>query len=181
MQKIPVENLFNTVLDHAARTPEFEPTPQERSLMKRGFVGIFNEAQTKFRKNPLPWKGFRTRETGFNAELAEHCLKSSFCKMFLYHLGTKGAYLGTIMNASQELASLGQAMGLAPYLDIKYWMLPDGPEKNTARDQYRANEAAGHRFANLCDTFCQVMVYLVTEGKTSSVAGDVWRKAVCGL
>jgi hypothetical protein len=57
--------------------------------------------------------------------------------------------------------------------------LPEGSiEAVEARKLRIENDTAGRRFADLCDTFCQVFQYLKTQGKSSSAAGDEWRRAL---
>ena len=181
--QLQVQHLFDLVLSYCFKVSTFveaNPTPAELALIRKGFDGVFNVAQTEVRARPLPWSGFVKNDGTIDEKALKQCLQSAFCKLLHYHTGRNSAYLGTILNATSELSSVGQALGLAPFPKCgSGWNLPEGsPERAEAEAHYKANEAAGRRFADLCDTFCQVFQYLRTQGKSSSAAGDEWRRAL---
>ena len=181
--QIPVQAIFDLVLGYCFKVSTFveaNPTPAELALIRKGFDGVFNVAQTETRARPLPWCGFSKSDGTIDEKALKQCLQSAFCKLLHYHTGRNSAYLGTIINATGELNIVGKALGLAPHKNIpKYWHLPEGSiEAVEARKLDKENDEAGRRFADLCDTFCQVFQYLKTQGKSSSAAGDEWRRAL---
>ena len=100
--------------------------------------------------------------------------------MFHYHRGNDGGYLGTIINATENLGSMAEAFGLVPHERVvDSWKLdhnsPEYAEASRIRDENRVVE---RRFADCCDTFIRVFIYACSKGKTSSVAADLWSKAL---
>lgn len=178
--KIPVQSIFDLVVENCRKLKDFDATAAELSLIRKGFQGCFNVAETATRKNPLPWAGAVRSDGTLDEKAALQSLQSAFCRLLHYHSGRSSAYLGTIINANDNLSLCAEFFGLVPHAKPpKWWTLPEGsPEAAEARRLRDENNAAGRRFADLCDTFCQVLIYLQTQGKTSSAAGDQWRRAL---
>jgi hypothetical protein len=179
--KLPVNELFDQILVLCRRVNGFVPTDAEVDLMRRGFAGCFNEAQTKTRARPLSWTGY-VDKGAIDEAARERCLKATFCKLLHYHMGKSSSYLGTIINATMQLEMLAESFALVPYPDAPdYWKFQESDNLyRIAKDQQQANREVARRFADHCDTFCQVLVFNQSKGKTSSVAGDQWRKAILG-
>lgn len=180
--KIQVQVMFDAVLSAALQVKGFDPSNAELALIRKAFDGIFNKAQTAFRKTPQSWCGYARRDGTIDEVARQQCLESAFCRMLHYHLGRSSAYLGTIINASDNLGLVARDFGLTPYpeKETRWYLfddtgLPEAVEAKRKRDENREVE---RRFANLCDTFCQVFVYISTKGRESSVAGAQWRQAL---
>ena len=172
------DDMFQTVLEHCRKIREFQPSELEVEIMRLAFDGLFKIRGAGFRKTPLSWTGFVSRDGTIDRDKAVRCLQSSFCRLFQYHSGRSSAYLGTIINASENLASVSRAFGIADE-KVGYWRFESGTaEYETAKAEYDAENAKARKFADHCDTFCQVFIYIGTGGKTSSVSGDTWAKAL---
>lgn len=179
--KLPVQVIFDLVVENCRKVKGFEATAAELSLIRKGFQGCFNVAETATRKNPLPWAGAVRADGSIDEKAAFQSLQSAFCRLLHYHSGKSSAYLGTIINAHDNLSLCAEFFGIVPHAKggPDWWQLPEGsPERDEARRLRDENRAAGKRFADHCDTFCQVLIYLQTAGKSSSAAGDQWRRAL---
>ena len=173
-------DMFRTVLEHCHKLEEFQPSDLEVQTLRTAFDGLFKIRGAGFRKTPLSWTGFVSRDGTIDRSKATKCLQSAFCRLFQYHSGQSSAYLGTILNATENLASVSKAFGIAESTP-SYWNFETGSsEYETAREVYDSEKAKARTFADHCDTFCQVFIYLGTNGKTSSVSGDQWSKALGG-
>lgn len=179
-QKIQVQAVFDLVLRSAQHVKGFDATTQELALLRKAFDGLFNVAQTAPRKAALSWCGYVRDDGTIDEAKRLQCLQSAFGRLFFYHLGKSGSYLGTIINAFDNLGICAEAFGLVPHKDVpKWWKLPEGSsEVAEARKLNDENRAAAKHFADVCDTFCQVFVFLNKKGQTSSVPGDEWRRAL---
>lgn len=178
--KIQVQVVFDLVLRSAQQVAGFDATPAELAVLRKAFDGLFNVAQTAPRKTAQSWCGYVRRDGSVDEKALLQCLQSAFARLFFYHLGTSGAYLGTIVNATDNLLSLAEPFGLVPHPHIaKWWQLPmDSPILEATRNLGKENEAAERHFADTCDTFAQVFVFINKRGQTSSVPGDEWRRAL---
>ena len=180
--KIQVQALFDLVVEQCRKVRGFDASSAELAIMRKAFDGMFDKAQTRTRKAPLSWCGY-VRQDGTIDEAARlQCLQSAFCRLAHYHLGRSGAYLGTIVNATENLRSMAQAFGLCPHPESETrWFafgdseLPEAVESRRKRDE---NSVVEKKFADHCDTFCQVLVFLNSNCKESSVPGAQWRKAL---
>lgn len=178
--KIDVQNHFDIVIEHCNRLQSFHATEQQLRVLRLAFDGIFNKAQTALRSRPLPWCGFISAGV-VNQTKRDQCLQSAFCKLYHYHSGRNNSYLGTILNANDELRLLAEYYGLVPHPtpSRRSWTMAEGSLERDQTDKIEQdNAAAGKAFADLCDTFIQVLLYIGSGGRTSSVAGDRWRKAL---
>lgn len=181
--KIDVQGIFDTVIEYCRKIQKFNADENQIALMRIGFDGVFNNAQTAVRAKQLPWKGFVRRDESIDNEALTQCVQSAFAKLFFFHTGKNNGYLGTIINATSELESCYEGYGYCPNPKPQkaWWQLPEGSEAQVEARRLRdENSAACKNFADNCDTFCQVFIYLKTKGQTSSVAGDIWRKAMTG-
>jgi hypothetical protein len=178
--KIQVQVVFDLVLRSAQQVAGFDATPAELAVLRRAFDGLFNVAQTAPRKTAQSWCGYVRRDGTIDEKALLQCLQSAFARLFFYHLGTSGAYLGTIINATDNLRSLAEPFGLVPHPGApKSWRFEIGsPEYLAAKPLNEANEVAARHFADTCDTFAQVFVFINKRGQTSSVPGDEWRRAL---
>jgi hypothetical protein len=180
--KIQVQALFDLVVEQCRKVTGFDASSAELALMRKAFDGIFDKAQTRTRKNPLSWCGYTRRDGTIDEAARLQCLQSAFCRLLHYHLGRNSAYLGTIINATENLGSMAQAFGLCPHpaSETKWYAFhnTDLPEAVESRRKRAENNAAEKRFADACDTFCQVLVFINSKGKESSVPGAEWRKAL---
>jgi hypothetical protein len=183
-QKIQVQAVFDLVLRSAQNVKGFDASTQELALLRKAFDGLFNVAQTAPRKAALSWCGYVLRDGTIDEAKRLQCLQSAFGRLFFYHLGKSGAYLGTIINATENLGSCYEAFGLVPHVNApKWWKLPmevSKAEADEVRRQHDENRAACRHFADVCDTFAQVFVLLNKKGQTSSVPGDEWRRVLTG-
>lgn len=180
--KIQVQALFDLVVEQCRKVTGFNASSAELAVMRKAFDGIFDKAQTRTRKTPLSWCGYVRQDGSIDEAARLQCLQSAFCRLMHYHLGRNGAYIGTIINATENLGSMAQAFGLCPHpqSETKWFAfgdsnLPEAVESRRKRDENRVIEK---RFADHCDTFCQVLVFLNSKGKESSVPGAEWRKAL---
>lgn len=178
--KLPVQRIFDLVIEHCRKVKDFSATDAELALIRKGFEGCFNVAQTATRKNPLSWCGYSRNDGAIDEKARLQCLQAAFCKLMHYHSGRLSAYLGTLINAHDELGQMATAFGIVPHSDVPRWFsLPEGSaEQVEAKRKRDENRAVEKRFADHCDTFCQVLIYLQTQGKSSSAAGDRWRAAM---
>ena len=178
--KIQVQVVFDLVLRSAQQVTGFDATPAELAVLRKAFDGLFNVAQTAPRKTAQSWCGYVRRDGTIDEKALLQCLQSAFARLFFYHLGTSGAYLGTIINATENLRSLAEPFGLVPHPGApKSWRFEIGsPEYLAAKPLNEANEVAARHFADTCDTFAQVFVFINKRGQTSSVPGDEWRRAL---
>jgi len=178
--KIQVQVIFDAVLSVASKVEGFNPSTAELALIRKAFDGVLNKAQTEFRKTPQSWCGYVRRDGTIDEAARQQCLESAFCRMLHYHAGRSGAYLGTILNATDNLGSMATAFGLVPHADVEGWyMLPVGsPEREEASRLRDENRTVERKFADYCDTFCQSFVYVSTKGRESSVTGAQWRQAL---
>lgn len=181
--KIQVQVMFDAVLSAALQVKGFDPSNAELALIRKAFDGIFNKAQTAFRKTPQSWCGYARRDGTIDEVARQQCLESAFCRLLHYHNGSYSAYLGTVINATDNLRICAEWFNLTPHQrpanGPRYWQLPEGSVERTTLETINAeNNEIARRFADHCDTFCQVLVYLQSQGKTSSAAGDQWRRAL---
>jgi hypothetical protein len=178
--KIQVQAFFDLVVEQCRKVRGFDASSAELAIMRKAFDGMFDKAQTRTRKTPLSWCGY-VRQDGTIDEAARlQCLQSAFCRLMHYHLGRNGAYLGTLINAFENLKSCYEAFDLIPNPRVaKWWELPsDSPILEVTRRLTQENQDACRHFADVCDTFAQVFVFINKKGQTSSVPGDEWRKAL---
>lgn len=173
------QKAFDTVLEYALKVSGFSPSSQELALIRQAWDGIYHKRHDRLRKSPESWAGVR------NTDNCDQSLRSAFCRLFHYHAGWSSAYLGTVLNATDNLRFLADSYGLTPHRltdhERYYWNLPEGsPERGEARRKRDENEAIAKRFADHCDTFIQVCIYLQTKGKRCSAAGEIWSKALRG-
>lgn len=182
--KIQVQALFDLIVEQCRKVKTFSASPAELAVMREAFDGIFNKAFTATRKSPLPWCGFARRDGVVDEAARRQCLQSAFTRLLHYHLGKSGAYLGTIINAHDNLRLLAHSYGLCPHPEgeTKWYMFSDyeSPEAVEARRKQDENRVFTDRFADNCDTFCQVMVFLNSRGAESSVPGAEWRRVLLG-
>lgn len=179
-EKIDVEGVFRTVIDHCRKLESWQANDKQIDVIRTAFDGIFNKAQTATRTKQLPWQGFCSNGV-VNPEKLGQCLQSAFGKLYLYHTGVNNGYLGTIINATSELELVAEFYGLTQHSTPtkRYYEFVEGSEEYVrAKLENDENRQASKAFANNCDTFIQVLIYLKTGGKTSSRAGDIWRKAM---
>ena len=179
--KLPVQAIFDTVVEHCRKVTGFNPTDAQLAVIRKAFDGVFNVAQTATRKAPLSWAGAYRRDGSLDEAAALQSLQSAFCRLLHYHTGKSSAYLGTIINCTENLGFCADWFGLLPHPTNgkKWYNCPEGSDERAALQAISdENRAYARIFADHCDTFCQVLVYLQSQGKTSSVAGDVWRKAL---
>jgi hypothetical protein len=183
-QKIQVQAVFDLVLRSAQNVKGFDASTQELALLRKAFDGLFNVAQTAPRKAALSWCGYVRNDGTIDEAKRLQCLQSAFGRLFFYHLGKSGAYLGTIINATENLGNMAQAFGLCPHpeSEVKWYAFKDAnlPEAVESRRKRDENRAVERHFADVCDTFAQVFVYLNKKGQTSSVPGDEWRRVLMG-
>ncbi len=182
--KIQIQVVFDLVLRSAQQVQGFDATPAELALLRKAFDGLFNVAQTAPRKAPLSWCGYVRDDGTIDEAKRLQCLQSAFARLFFYHLGKSGAYLGTIINATENLGTVAQAFGLCPHpeSEVKWYAFHNAelPEAVESRRKRNENRAVERHFADVCDTFAQVFVFLNKKGQTSSVPGDEWRRALTG-
>lgn len=177
--KIQVQALFDLVVEQCRKVTGFNASSAELAVMRKAFDGIFDKAQTRTRKTPLSWCGYVRLDGTINEACRLQCLQSAFCRLMHYHLGRNGACLGTIINAHDNLRLMAHAFGLCPHKqDRCNWIDAAMPEAAEARRKRDENRVIEKRFADHCDTFCQVLVFLNSKGKESSVPGAEWRKAL---
>lgn len=173
-----IQAIFDAVLENAKKVTGFNASDAEIKVIRLAFDGLFTTNGKRFRKNPLSWAGYCDRANNVVEKNRDQSLQSAFGRMFHYHYGTSSAYLGTIINATENLQSISWAYGLCEKTPRWYMMDINTPEYESARKKADEIKLIEKKFANNCDTFCQVFVYLLKQGKTSSVAGDVWRKVL---
>ena len=157
--------------------------PEYLALAKNAFKGIFTANGKRLRANAESWCGYVLRDGTIDTKKREQCLRSAFCRLFHYHNGRDNGYLGTIINATGNLESMAEAYGICPHPEssTKWYQFPSGSiEYVEAQKRRDENRVIGKEFADLCDTVIQVLLYVSTGGKTSSRAGDIWRKAMMG-
>ena len=175
-----IQQIFDLVLENAKKVSGFVPSDEEVKVIRIAFDGLFTNNGKRFRKNPLTWAGFVKRDGTIDENGRNQSLQSAFGRMFHYHLGRSSAYLGTIINATENLQSISWAYGLCEKSPRWYMMDINTPEYEAARKTADEIKVIQKKFTDHCDTFCQVFVYLLKQGKTSSVNGDIWRKALLG-
>ena len=182
MPKIDLKATFDLLLVQCRATTVWnEPSERELACMFEGFKGCFkSNPDLGLRKNPLPWQGFVLNNGTIDEKMLLQCMQSTFCRLFRYHLGDQGNYLGTIINAHQNLGICFEGFGLNPCEVPKdSWKLAwDSEEYKALQPAKDANRAAQSKFADNVDTICQVFVLIGRKGQTSSVPGDQWRKAL---
>jgi hypothetical protein len=179
--KLPVQAIFDTVVEHCRKVTGFNPTDAQLAVIRKAFDGVFNVAQTATRKAPLSWAGAYRLNGSIDEAAALQSLQSAFCRLLHYHTGKSSAYLGTIINATENLGFCADWFGLLPHPTNgkKWYDCPEGSDERAALQAISdENRAYARIFADHCDTFCQVLVYLQSKGQTSSVAGDAWRQAL---
>ena len=179
------EVMFNDTLGACELMEEFQGenalTTQEREVLRLAFDGIFKKRGKGFRKNHLPHCGFVRRDGTVDKNPLDQCLQSSFGKLFLFHTGKGGGYLGTALNADFELSSYPRYYGLCESLPRRSSILmDDGPEKTELQEKEKRVNTYSRKFSQKVDTFIQVFIFLGSGGKTTSRAGDRWRKAIYG-
>ena len=180
--KIQFQVLFDLLVEHCRKVKDFAASDAELAILRKAFDGIFNKALTATRKTPLSWCGYVNRDGTIDEAARLQCLQSAFTRLLHYHLGKSGAYLGTIINAHDNLRSMAGAFGLCPHPESETnWFrftdynCPEAVEARRKRDENRVIE---NHFADVCDTFCQVLVFVNSRGQESSVPGAQWRKAL---
>lgn len=182
MQKtVDIKAIFNLVLEHCRKLKDWkEPSDKQIAVMFLGFQGCWDIRQTKLRKSPLPWQGYVKNDGTVDETAKIQCLQSAFCRLFRYHTGHLGNMLGTIINAHQNLGSMCEAFELSPHkLPKNLWRLDYQSDEYKKWEPLKTeNKQVERQFANDCDTFCQVFIYLGKKGNTSSIPGDAWRKAL---
>lgn len=180
--KIQVQVLFDMLVEHCRKVKGFDASAAELSLLRKAFDGVFNKALTATRKTPLSWCGYVRNDGTIDETARLQCLQSAFTRLLHYHLGKNGAYLGTIINANENLGSIAQAFGLCPHpeSETKWYAFhnADLPEAVESRRKRLENKAIQKHFVDVCDTFCQVLVFVNSRGQESSVPGTQWRKAL---
>jgi hypothetical protein len=180
---IDTRNLFDTiVLACRATSLPFNPTPKELDLMYHGFLGLFDKRQNRLRKTALSFGGWKHRDGSIDEAIRLQSLQSAFYRLFHFHSGRASEYLGTIINASNNLGMIYSDMDFTPYPqeEVRDWWKLDisHPDYKTLTEKRDANRAAEKQFVDYCDSFCQVAIFLFTKGKTTSRNGDIWRKAL---
>jgi hypothetical protein len=177
-----IKTLFNDILEHARKVSTFSMSEQEIAVLYLGFEGCFKtRGPVALRKSPLSWAGWVRRDGTIDEVARKQSLQSAMCRMLHYHTGRSSSYLGTIINATDNLRCCAEAFGLLPHDEkgTKYYNLPAGtPEYEAARTMCDENRKVGNRFADGCDTFLRTFIYIVSKGKTSSVAADEWKRAL---
>jgi hypothetical protein len=153
--------------------------------MFEGFLGCFKvRGPVVIRRTPLTWAGFARRDGSICEESRQKSLQSVFGRLLHYHMGTDGGYLGTLLNAMGNLDSLAEAFDLLPHKgsEARWWAFPTEAkgtiEYEEAQRKSAENKAVAKTFADHCDTLIRVFIYIYSKGKTSSVAADLWSKAL---
>lgn len=180
---IDTRQLFDTiVLACRATSLPFNPTPKELDLIYHGFLGLFDKRQAKMRMTALSWKGWKAKDGSIDEAARLQSLQSAFYRLFHFHSGRESAYLGTMVNAFNNLGMIFADMEFTPYPqeEVRNWWKLDisHPDYKSLTEKRDANRAAEKQFVDYCDSFCQVAIFLFTKGKTSSRNGDIWRKAL---
>jgi hypothetical protein len=177
-----IKTLFNDILEHARKVSTFSMTEQEIAVMFIGFEGCFKtKGPVSIRKSPLSWAGCVRRDGTIDEDARKQSLQSAVCRMLHYHTGRTSSYLGTIINATDNLRYLAEAYGLLPHdaKNTKWYKMDQGsPECEAARKMCDENRVVGNRFADNIDTFIRTFIYIVAKGKTSSTAADEWQRAM---
>lgn len=177
-----IKTLFNDILEHARRVSTFDMSEQEVAVMFIGFEGCFKtKGPVAIRKSPLSWAGWQRNDGTIDEAARKQSLQSAMCRLLHYHTGRTSSYLGTIINATNNLSFVAEAFGLLPHddKDTKYFKLQDGtPEYEAARTMHAENRKVGNRFADNCDTFIRTFIFIVSKGKTTSTAADEWQRAM---
>lgn len=177
-----IRKIFETTLEQARKVEGFNPTEQELSIMFEGFLGCFKaRGAVALRRSPISWAGWTRRDGTVCEESRQKSVQSAFCRLLHYHMGTDGGYLGTLMNAMANLGYMAEAYGLLPHnaSETDYWKLTAGTtEYEEAKRKRDENHEVEKTFADRCDTFLRVFIYIHSKGKTSSVAADLWGKAL---
>jgi hypothetical protein len=79
--QLPVQTIFDLVLSHCFKVSTFaaaNPTPAELALIRKGFDGVFNAAQTETRARPVSWCGFSKSDGTVDEAALKQCLQSAF-------------------------------------------------------------------------------------------------------
>lgn len=181
--KLQLQAMFDLLVAHCQRVKGFDASPAELSLIRKAFDGAFDKAQTKARKTAPSWCGYVRNDGTIDEAARLQCLQSAFCRLLHFHAGRNGAYLGTIINAMDNLGSMAQAFGLCPHpaSETRWYKYADGsPEAQESRRKSDENRKVERHFADVCDTFCQVFVFIASGKQESSVPGAEWRRVMYG-
>jgi hypothetical protein len=177
-----IKTLFNDILEHARKVSTFDMSEQEIAVMFIGFEGCFKtKGPVSIRKSPLSWAGWTRRDGTIDEDARKQSLQSAVCRMLHYHTGRTSSYLGTIINATDNLRYLAEAFDLLPHdaKAAKYFMMKQGsPEYEASRTMHAENREVSNRFADNIDTFIRTFIYIVSRGKTTSTAADEWQRAM---
>lgn len=177
-----IKTLFNEVLLFARQVRTFDMTEQEIAILYEGFEGCFKtKGPVAIRKSPLSWAGCVRRDGTIDEAARKQSLQSAVCRMLHYHTGRSSSYLGTLINATDNLRCLAKAFGLLPHADkdTKWFRLELGtPESEAARKLHDENTVVGKHFADGVDTFIRTFIFVMSGGKTTSTAADEWKRVL---